>query len=62
MQVAATSSAIRVPCASSRVSSSRSSLGNIAGLTPVFHTRQNRAAVVVRAADKQQVCFHGGLP
>ncbi|KAK9907365.1 hypothetical protein WJX75_002256 [Coccomyxa subellipsoidea] len=55
MQVAATSSAIRAPCASSRVSSSRSSLGNIAGLTPVFHTRQNRAAVVVRAADKQQV-------
>lgn len=57
MQVAATSSAIRVPCASARLSSSRSSLGNVAGLTPVYRARNNRAAVVVRAADKQQVCL-----
>jgi hypothetical protein len=55
MQVAATSSAIRVPCASTRVSSSRSALGNVAGLTPFFRARSTRAAVVVRA-EKQQVC------
>ena len=54
MQVAASSSAVRVPCASTRVASSRSTLGNITGLTPVFRTRGTRAAVVVRA-EKQQV-------
>lgn len=54
MQVAASSSAVRVPCASTRLAGSRSSLGRIAGLTPVFRTRQSRAAVTVRA-EKQQV-------
>lgn len=54
MQVAATSSAVRVPCVSTRVTGSRSSLGSIAGLTPVFRTRSSRAAVTVRA-EKQQV-------
>jgi hypothetical protein len=56
MQVAASSSAVRVPCASTRLAGSRSSLGSIAGLTPVFRTRQSRAAVTVRA-EKQQVSF-----
>ena len=56
MQVAATSSALAVPCASTRVASSRSSLGSIAGLTPVFRTRQSRRAVTVRA-EKPQVSF-----
>ena len=56
MQVAASSSAVRVPCASTRLAGSRSSLGSIAGLTPVFRTRQSRAAVTVRA-EKQQVIF-----
>ena len=55
MQTAATSSAVRVPCASARVSSSRASLGNVAGLTPVFRSRSTRTAVVVRAEGKQQV-------
>ena len=56
MQVAASSSAVRVPCASTRLAGSRSSLGSIAGLTPVYRTRQSRAAVTVRA-EKQQVSF-----
>ena len=56
MQVAATSSAVAVPCASTRVASSRSSLGSIAGLTPVFRSRQSRRAVTVRA-EKPQVSF-----
>ena len=58
MQVAATSSAVMVPCASTRVASSRSSLGSIAGLTPVFRTRQSRRAVTVRAEKPQvSVCL-----
>ena len=60
MQVAASSSAVRVPCASTRLAGSRSSLGRIAGLTPVFTTRQSRAAVTVRA-EKQQVSFEPAL-
>ena len=55
MQIAASSSAVRVPCASTRVSSSRSSLGNVAGLTPALRVRSSRAATVVRAEGKQQV-------
>ena len=54
MQVAATSSALAVPCASTRLAGSRSSLGSIAGLTPVFRTSRSRAAVTVRA-EKPQV-------
>ena len=54
MQVAATSSALAVPCASTRLAGSRSSLGSTAGLTPVFRTRNSRAAVTVRA-EKSQV-------
>lgn len=60
MQIAASSSAVRVPCASTRVSSSRSTLGNVAGLTPILRVRSTRAAVVVRAEGKQQVCCQPG--
>ncbi|CAK0784713.1 hypothetical protein CVIRNUC_007917 [Coccomyxa viridis] len=62
MQVAATSSALAVPCASTRLAGSRSSLGSIAGLTPVFRTRNSRAAVIVRAEKSQVVQPINGDP